>query len=64
MKVLMANRSTIVIAHRLSTIRHADKIIVLDKGRILEEGNHDSLIAAKGKYYEMYQAQSSRQNIG
>ncbi len=59
MKVLMQGRTTLVIAHRLSTIRNADKIILLDKGKILEEGNHDQLIEKQGKYYEMYQAQSS-----
>lgn len=58
MAVLMKNRTTLVIAHRLSTIKNADKIILLDKGKIIEQGNHDELIEKKGKYYEMYKAQS------
>lgn len=49
-------RTSIVIAHRLSTIRKADEIIVMDKGRIIEQGNHNSLLAQKGAYYELYTA--------
>ncbi|MBO4406360.1 MAG: ATP-binding cassette domain-containing protein, partial [Clostridia bacterium] len=54
---LMENRTSLIIAHRLSTIRDADKIVVLDAGHIVESGNHDELLAAKGKYYELYQTQ-------
>ena len=51
---LMKNRTTFVIAHRLSTVRNADSIKVLEAGRIIEEGNHDELLALKGRYYELY----------
>ena len=54
---LMENRTSLIIAHRLSTIRDADMIIVLDGGHIVESGNHEELLAAKGKYYELYQTQ-------
>jgi ABC-type multidrug transport system ATPase subunit len=52
-----ANRTTIVIAHRLSTIKHADKIVVMSKGEIVEVGKHDELIAKQGVYYGLVKAQ-------
>ena len=55
---LMEGRTTFVIAHRLSTIKKADQILVVDEGKILERGNHDELIANKGKYYDMYTYQA------
>ncbi|MDD6032293.1 MAG: ABC transporter ATP-binding protein [Oscillospiraceae bacterium] len=51
---LMHNRTTFVIAHRLSTVRNADAIMVLEQGEIIERGNHDQLLAMKGRYYELY----------
>ncbi len=59
---LTKNRTTIVIAHRLSTIQHADKIIVLHKGKVHESGTHQELLAAKGMYYSLYQLQYQQQN--
>jgi len=53
----MQNRTSIVIAHRLSTIRHADEIIVLQKGEIVERGNHDDLMQHQGYYYRLVQMQ-------
>ena len=54
MDELMKGRTTFVIAHRLSTVRNADAIIVLENGEIVERGNHDDLIALKGRYYQLY----------
>lgn len=57
MQKIMENRTSIVIAHRLSTIRDSDLIVVMDQGRIVEQGNHDELLKAKGKYYQLYMTQ-------
>ena len=51
---LMKGRTTFVIAHRLSTVKNSDCIMVMEQGRIIERGTHDDLIAAKGKYYQLY----------
>lgn len=57
MQLIMHDRTSIVIAHRLSTIRDADLIVVMDKGKIVEKGNHEELLAQKGKYYDLYMTQ-------
>jgi len=54
---LIEGRTTIIIAHRLSTVRHADRIVVMDSGRIVETGKHAELMAGKGLYYKLYQTQ-------
>lgn len=57
MSRIMENRTSIVIAHRLSTIRDSDLIVVMDRGRIVEMGNHEELLEARGKYYDLYMTQ-------
>ena len=54
---LMQGSTTLVIAHRLSTIRRADQILVIEGGRIVERGNHTTLHAARGRYYQLYECQ-------
>ena len=55
---LVRGRTTIAIAHRLSTLRKADRLVVMDRGQLVELGNHDELMAAEGHYYRLYQAQA------
>jgi ATP-binding cassette subfamily B protein len=57
MAELRHGRTSFVIAHRLSTIRNADVIVVLEQGRIVEQGTHEALIEAEGAYYRLYQSQ-------
>ena len=57
MQQIMRNRTSIVIAHRLSTIRDSDVIVVMDQGRIVEQGSHEELLARRGKYYDLYMTQ-------
>ncbi|MEA1970307.1 MAG: ATP-binding cassette domain-containing protein, partial [Thermodesulfobacteriota bacterium] len=60
---LMKGRTTFVIAHRLSTISHANRIIVIVDGRIIEEGTHDTLLAEKGEYYKLYNMQFKENGV-
>ncbi|MGA6958659.1 MAG: ATP-binding cassette domain-containing protein, partial [Candidatus Acidiferrales bacterium] len=57
LRYLMRGRTTFVIAHRLSTVRRADQILVIEAGRIVQRGTHESLYAAGGRYYELYTKQ-------
>jgi ABC-type multidrug transport system fused ATPase/permease subunit len=65
-RVLRATRgtTTILISHRFSTVRHADRIAVLEKGRVLEQGSHDELMVAGGRYRDMFTLQASRFDVG
>lgn len=62
LEILMENRTTLVIAHRLSTIRKADRILVLQQGRVVEEGAHDELMAREGHYAKLYSIQTGRKS--
>jgi len=57
LKKMMNIGTTLVVAHRLSTIQHADQILVMRKGKIIESGNHQELLKNKGHYYQLYQLQ-------
>nr|NNM90855.1 ATP-binding cassette domain-containing protein [Bacilli bacterium] len=61
MQRLMQGRTSFVIAHRLSTIRHADQILVIDGGRIVERGSHEQLMAKQGFYYDLYESQFNKE---
>jgi len=60
---LFEGRTTIVIAHRLSTIRDVDRILVMDQGRLVEEGTHEELLSQKGKYFELYRTYYAHQGV-
>jgi ATP-binding cassette subfamily B protein len=63
LKTVMRDRTAIVIAHRLSTVKHADRILVMDQGRIIEEGTHDQLLAQGGHYAELYNTYFRHQSL-
>jgi ATP-binding cassette subfamily B protein len=58
---VLRERTSVVIAHRLSTIRSADRILVIDQGRIIEDGNHHELIRRRGRYYDLYTNQFTQE---
>jgi ATP-binding cassette subfamily B protein len=55
---ITASRTTLVIAHRLSTVRHADRIVVMERGRLVESGGHDDLLARNGAYAALWRVQT------
>ena len=57
MDAIMEGRTVFVIAHRLSTVRNSEKILVLEKGVVIEQGNHEELVSKKGRYYQLYTGQ-------
>ncbi len=57
LKPIMANKTTVIVSHRISSIKHADHIIMIEDGKMIEEGNHDNLLSKNGEYYELYQKQ-------
>lgn len=59
----MQGRTTIAIAHRLSTLHRADRLVVLDRGQVVEEGHHDELMAREGAYYRLYEAQARNVDV-
>ena len=60
LRVLMAGRTTIAVAHRLSTIQDMDKILVIHKGRLREQGTHQALLAQRGIYFKLFELQYAR----
>jgi ATP-binding cassette subfamily B protein len=63
LETVMSGRTALVIAHRLSTVRNADRIVVIRHGEIIEEGNHESLLAAGGHYAELYNTYFRHQSL-
>lgn len=62
-ETLLSSRTSFVVAHRLSTIRNADRILVIHKGKVLEQGTHTQLMAQRGRYYQLYLGTNLQENI-
>jgi ATP-binding cassette subfamily B protein len=63
LEMVMRDRTAIIIAHRLSTVRHADRILVMDQGRIIEEGSHEALLERGGHYADLYNTYFRHQSL-
>ena len=63
LKKIRTNKTTIIVSHRISSIKHCNKIIVLKKGRIIEQGNHNNLINKNGYYNKLYKKQNTEKEI-
>ena len=63
LKVLLKGRTAIIIAHRLTTVEYADRIIVIDDAKIVEEGNHQQLMDKRGKYWQLYDMYFRHQSL-
>jgi ATP-binding cassette subfamily B multidrug efflux pump len=63
LSAIMRHKSAVFIAHRISTIKNADHILVMDQGRIVEQGKHDELLAARGSYFELYEKQLLEEEV-
>jgi len=63
LRTVMRGRTSVIVSHRISTVRHADQILVLDQGRVIERGNHDELIGQGGLYAGLYRKQLLEQEL-
>jgi subfamily B ATP-binding cassette protein HlyB/CyaB len=64
MRQISKGRTVIIVAHRLSTVRHADRIITVDRGRIVEDGTHDTLVGTGGRYANLWRMQAGIHEVG